>query len=117
MVLAFAWLWPVLLWSSMGIRETRDQTYQLIFSAPHPIARQLPAAWMAGVVVALLTGCGFGFRLLLGGNLKGLIAWAIRLLFIPTLALSLGVLSGARQPFEVLYRFLCFFRPLHAPPP
>ena len=36
MVLAFAWIWPVLLWSSMGIRETRDQTYQLIFSAPHP---------------------------------------------------------------------------------
>ncbi len=29
--LAFAWIWPVLLWSSMGVRETRDQTYQMIF--------------------------------------------------------------------------------------
>jgi hypothetical protein len=43
MLLACAWFWPVLIWSKMGVRETRDQTSQLIFSAPHPIARQLPA--------------------------------------------------------------------------
>ena len=101
---------------SAEARETRDQTYQLIFSAPHPIARQLPAVWMAGVVVALLTGCGFGFRLLLGGNLRGLVAWVIGLLFIPTFALSLGVWSGTGKPFEVLYSFLCYVGPLHAIP-
>jgi hypothetical protein len=101
---------------SAEARETRDQTYQLIFSAPHPIARQLPAVWMAGVVVALLTGCGFGFRLLLGGNLRGLVAWVIGLLFIPTFALSLGVWSGTGKPFEVLYSLLCYVGPLHAIP-
>ena len=116
MVLAFAWLWPVLLWSSMGIRESRDQTYQLIFSTPHPIARQLPAVWMAGVVVALLTGGGFAFRLLLGWNLSGLMAWIIGMLFIPTFALSLGVWSGTGKPFEVLYSLLCYVGPLHAIP-
>src|SRR6202035_2230987 len=34
MLLACAWFWPVLIWSKMGVRETRDQTSQFIFSAP-----------------------------------------------------------------------------------
>lgn len=116
LVLACAWIWPVLLWSSMGIRETREQTYQLIFSAPHPIARQLPAIWMAGVLVALLTGCGFGIRLLLGGNIRGLMAWFIGVFFIPTFALSLGVWSGTGKPFEICYTLLWYVGPLHAVP-
>jgi hypothetical protein len=115
-VLAFAWIWPILLWSSMGIRETREQTYQLVFSAPHPIARQLPAIWMAGVLVGLLAGCGFGLRLLLGGNVRGLMAWLIGALFIPTFALSFGVWSGTGKPFEILYTVLWYIGPLHAIP-
>ena len=116
MVLAFAWIWPVLLWSSMGVREAREQTYQLIFSAPHPMARQLPAIWLAGVLVALLTGCGFGLRLLLSGNMRGAMAWLIGALFIPTFALSLGVWSGTGKPFEILYTLLWYIGPLHAMP-
>jgi hypothetical protein len=116
MVLAFAWIWPVLLWSSMGVRETREQTYQLIFSAPHPMARQFPATWLAGVLVALLTGCGFGLRILLAGNIRGALAWLIGALFIPTFALSLGVWSGTAKPFEILYTLLWYIGPLHAMP-
>jgi hypothetical protein len=116
LVLALAWIWPVLLWSSMGVRETRDQTYQLIFAAPHPMARQLPAVWLAGVLVALLTGCGFGLRLLVTGNIRGAMAWLIGALFIPTFALSLGVWSGTGKPFEILYTLLWYIGPLHAMP-
>jgi hypothetical protein len=115
-VLACAWIWPVLLWSSMGVRETRDQTYQLIFSAPHPVARQLPAIWLAGVLIALLTGCGFGLRLLATGNMRGAMAWLIGALFIPAFALSLGVWSGTGKPFEILYTLLWYIGPLHAMP-
>lgn len=115
-VLAFAWIWPVLLWSSMGVRETREQTYQLIFCAAHPLARQLSAVWLAGVLVALLTGCGFGLRLLVSGNMRGAMAWLIGALFIPTFALSLGVWSGTGKPFEILYTLLWYIGPLHAMP-
>jgi hypothetical protein len=115
--LAFAWIWPVLLWSSMGVRETRDQTYQLIFSAPHPIARQLPAVWLAGVLVALICGAGFGSRLLLSGNARGTMAWLIGALFIPAAALALGVWSGSGKPFEILFTLFWYIGPLHAMPP
>jgi hypothetical protein len=115
-LLACAWIWPVLLWSSMGIRETRDQTYQLIFSGPHPISRQLPAVWLAGLLLALLSGCGFGLRLALTGNIRGVLAWVVGALFIPTLALALGVWSGTGKPFEILYTLLWYVGPMHAIP-
>jgi len=113
-LLACAWLWPVLMWSSMGLREVRDQTSQLLFSAPHPIARQLPAVWLAGVVLALLTGSGFGARVLLGGDWRGLAAWLIGALFIPTLALGSGVWSRSSKLFEIVYLLMWYVGPLHA---
>jgi hypothetical protein len=116
MALAFAWIWPILLWSAMGVREIRDETYQLMFSAPHPIVRQLPAIWCAGVLVALITGCGFGLQALLTGNFRGLAAWLVGACFIPAWALALGVWSGTGKPFEILYTLLWYIGPLHAFP-
>ncbi len=116
-LLCVSWIWPVLLWSAMGVRESRDQTSQLLFSAPHPIARQLPAVWCAGFLLALITGSGFALRLLLGGNWRGFLAWLIGAAFIPTLALALGVWSGSGKPFEILYTLLWYVGPLHATVP
>jgi hypothetical protein len=116
MVLAFAWIWPVLLWSSMGMREMRHQTHQILFAAPHPLARQLPAAWLAGVLLAVVTGSGFALRLLLEKNLPGLFAWTVGALFIPTAALCLGVWSSSSKPFEILFTLLWYVGPMHAMP-
>jgi hypothetical protein len=117
MALCGAWIWPVLLWSVMGVREKRYQTNQLLFSAPHPIARQLTAVWLAGVALAAITGGGFALRLLIGQDLRGVLAWAIGALFIPTLALTLGVSSGSSKPFEILYTLLWYVGPMHATVP
>jgi hypothetical protein len=117
MALACAWIWPVLLWSAMGVREQRDQTSQLLFSAPHPIARQLSAVWSAGVVLAVITGGGFAFRLIATGDIRALAAWAIGAMFIPTFALTLGVWSGSSKPFEIIYTLLWYVGPMHATVP
>jgi hypothetical protein len=112
--LAVAWIWSVLLWSSMGVREKRDETYQLLFSAPHPVASQIPALWCAGFLVALLTGCGFGLRVLLMGNWRALAAWLIGAAFIPASALALGVWSGSSKPFEIIFCLAWYIGPMHA---
>jgi len=116
LLLAVAWIWPVLLWSPMGVREMRHQTYQVLFAVPHPIARQLPAVWLAGVLLAAVTGSGFAFRLLLEKNLPGLFACAVGALFIPTAALFLGVWSSSSKPFEILYTLFWYLGPMHATP-
>ena len=117
LALAVAWIWPVLLWSVMGVREKRDQTSQLLFSAPHPIARQLTAVWFAGVALAAMTGGGFALRLLVGGEFREILVWGIGAIFIPTLALALGVWSGSTKPFEILYTLLWYVGPMHATVP
>ncbi len=115
-VLTAAWIWPVLVWSQMGARESRFATQSLIFSSARTLHRQLPAMWAAGVVVAMLTGAGYALRLLLSGDGHGLLAWCAGALFIPSLALALGVVSGTSKPFEAIYTVWWYLGPLnHAP--
>jgi len=98
-----AWIWPLLLWSQMGSREARWQTGALLRSAPRTLGRQLPAAWVAGVLVAAATGGGLAIRLALAGDAQGLAGWAGGAVFIPSLALALGVWTGTNKWFEAVY--------------
>ena len=110
-VLVVAWIWPLLLWSAMGTRERRLRTDQLVFSTAHPLRRQLPACRLAGVILTAITGSGTGVHLLLAGDQLGLMAWTAGALFIPTLALVLGVWSGSSKLFEVLYLLFWYLGP------
>jgi ABC-type transport system involved in multi-copper enzyme maturation permease subunit len=112
-LLPAAWLWPILAWSALGTREARHQTAQLVFSAAHPLGRQIPATWLAGVLLTALTGSGVALNLLLAGDMTSLLAWAVAALFIPSLALVLAVWSGNGKLFEVVYILLWWFGPLN----
>lgn len=102
-VASLAWLWPILIWSQLGSREARHDTRKLMYSCQHALDRQLPALWAAGVTVALCTCGGLGIRLLLTRDFSGFAAWLAGVLFIPTLALALGVWSGSSKLFEAIY--------------
>jgi hypothetical protein len=115
-LLGLAWLWPVLVWSAMGTREPRYATDQLIFSSAHSIRRQFPMMWCAGVAIAAVTGSGFALRLLVPPDWTGLIAWGTAVLFVPTLALALGVWSSTSKPFEITYTVLWYVGPLNRIP-
>ena len=114
--LVAAWIWPILLWSPMGAREARFGTQALIFSSERARQRQLPAVWTAGVVITLATGAGAGIRLLLSGDAHGFTAWLAGALFIPSLALVLGVWSGGSKAFEAIYTIWWYIGPLHHTP-
>jgi hypothetical protein len=112
-LLPAAWLWPLLVWSALGAREVQHRTGELVFVAPHPLRRQLPATWLSGWIVALLTGSGVALRLLLASQWSVILAWAVGALFIPTLALALGVWSGSGKAFEGLYAVLWYVGPVN----
>jgi hypothetical protein len=115
-VLPVAWIWPILIWSSMGVREARFHTEGFVFSAAFPLRRQLPATWLAGWIVALLIGSGALARLMLEGQWPGVLTWAIGALFIPSLALALGAWSGNSKVFEATYLFLWYTGPMQQIP-
>jgi hypothetical protein len=102
-MLPIAWLWPLLIWSQMGNREHRHGVWQMVFAVPRPTQRQLPAMWLAGIVVAAITGSGAAVRFAVLGAWMSLFAWLAGALFIPALALTLGVWSSSRRLFEMIY--------------
>ena len=115
-VLAFAWLWPVLIWSAMGTREGQNATGPLIFSSARALERQLPAVWLAGVLVAVVTGAGVGVRSLVSADWIHLFGWAVGAMFIPALALAFGVWSGSSKLFEGMYTALWYAGPVQPTP-
>lgn len=113
---ACAWLWPVLIWSQLGAREARFDTRKLVFSSAHTLDRQLPAVWIAGVIVAVSTGGGLGIRALLDADGPGFAAWLAGALFVPALALALGIWSGSSRLFEALYTLWWYIGPMNHTP-
>jgi uncharacterized membrane protein (DUF485 family) len=110
-LLPLVWLWPLALWSEMGVRGKRHRVTQLLFSAPSPLWRQVPATWMAGVLLALLLGGGALIRLWAEpALLPGFVAGA---LFIPSLALLLGMITGTERPAQILLLVWWYLGPLN----
>ncbi|HEU4329268.1 MAG TPA: hypothetical protein VFS21_39385 [Roseiflexaceae bacterium] len=108
LVLPLAWIWPLLIWSALGAREIRANISQIVFSGPFPIQRQLPATWLLGVTVALVMAGGVLLRLLFAGAWTSAGAVVVGALFVPSLALALGSLSGGSKLFEAVYLFLWY---------
>ena len=115
-LLAVSWLWPILVWSALGTREARFNTQQLLFSCPRTLSRQLPAAWLAGLFVAAFAGLGVAVRLALAREASGLFAWSSAAVFIPSLALALGVWAGTSKFFEGVYTVMWYVGPLQRMP-
>jgi hypothetical protein len=107
-VLPIAWFWPVLKWSKLGTREATYNTEPVFFSAPHPLSRQLAATWISGVMLSVMTGAVVALRLGIAGESHALLAWCVGALFIPALALALGVWTRSGKFFEALYTALVY---------
>ncbi len=103
-----SWFWPLLIWSSMGIREVRNCTHQIVFSSPYPLRRQFPATWLSGFIVALLSGSGMVVKFLMAGDVKAIPAWCVGAMFIPTLAYMLGIWTRTSKTFEGIYLVMMF---------
>jgi hypothetical protein len=107
-LLAFAWLWPILIWSKMGARERRHFTHELVFSVAHPVRRQLSATWLSGVTVALLMVSGGLLNAITTNAHTHIALMAAGICFVPSLALALGVWSHSPRLFEVVYLMLWY---------
>ena len=69
-----------------------------------------------GHLVTALTGSGVAVNFALAGEWVHLLAWGTAALFIPTLALALGVWSGGPKLFEVVYMIWWYAGPMNHVP-
>lgn len=107
LLLAAAWLWPVLIWSRLGTQRRENGLDTLLGSYP-AVYRQLAAEWTAGLVLAAATGFGPLLRMAIAADGQGMAAWAAGAGFIPTLALLLGTATGTHRAFQALYVILWY---------
>ncbi len=99
-LLVGAWLWPMPLWSDLGVRETACRVEPLVATSLYPRAQRV-AAWAVGAAVPLALVAG---PLLLGGHGRALVG----VLFVPALGLAAGRLSGTPRLFEIVYLVLWY---------
>ncbi len=114
-LLPIAWIWPVVPWSESGGRARRHGVDALLGAAPSPVLRQLPAAWLSGVLLALAIGSGALVRFLAYPEL--LVGFAAGALFIPTLAIALGTAGAGERVFQVLAMVAWYLGPLNGVAP
>jgi len=95
----------------MGVRESLHRTGPLVYSCPRSLPRQFVALWVSGVLIGVVTGSGLALRFVLAGELLSLAAWVAGALFIPSLALALGVWTESPRAFEALYTALWYVGP------
>lgn len=112
-LLGTAWMWLLFVWSKMGTRESRYGTAPILFSSQKILLRQLPACFLVGVTLAATMGAPVGLRLLIARDLAGLLAWAAGVLFLPSLALALGVWTESRKVFEGIVTVLWYLGPIN----
>jgi hypothetical protein len=111
-----AWIWPLMIWSNLGVREIKNHTKDLIFSSPSPLLRHLPVVWSSGIIFTALTGSGVLISFLISGALGWVLAWIVGILFIPSMATALGIWSGGSKLFEVTYLLLWYLGPIEGIP-
>ncbi|MFH2048649.1 MAG: hypothetical protein ABIJ12_04300 [bacterium] len=103
-----AMIWPLIIWSSMGTRELHFNTSQLLFSSPEPVARQFPAVWLSGLLIAIGSVSPMILRALGTGEGMYALALIIGVIFVPSLALMFGTLTRSKKMFEVVYLMLWY---------
>jgi hypothetical protein len=111
--IGLAWIWTMLQWSQLGTRESVYATEQFVYPTLHPIRRQFVAQWFAGILLALLTASGSLVHFGVAGNLLGIEGVLAGALFVPTLALACGAVSGTTRLFEILYLVLWYIGPMN----
>ncbi|MET8619826.1 hypothetical protein [Streptomyces albidoflavus] len=102
LVLPAVWIWPVLVWSRLGSLPVEHGLEGLLGAYPTP-RRRLLAAWGSGVVLTAVLGVAPLLRMAFAADLPGLAAWLGGVLFIPSLALLLGVVCRTHRVFQVVY--------------
>ncbi|MFC4104076.1 hypothetical protein [Paenibacillus xanthanilyticus] len=112
-IVPLTFVWPALIWSVMGTGEAQHRTQQLIFTAANPIRNQFLALALAGIVVSFLCGFGALVHFLFVGAWDNALALLAGELFIPGLALALGIWSGSAKLFQVVYLLIWYVGPLN----
>jgi len=115
-ILPLAFVLPLTIWSNLGVREVKHRAELIIFSAPHPLTRQLPITLLIGIFVAFILAIPLLLRFIFVGEWLSLSGLVVGVLFVPSLAMALGVWSNGSKLFEGGYLFIWYIASMYSIP-
>ncbi|MFD2132429.1 hypothetical protein ACFSKI_14585 [Pseudogracilibacillus auburnensis] len=112
---SFIIILPIAIWSRMGTKEKHFFTKDLIISSG-PSFPRVVSLWIAGLSVGCIVSLGVLIRFMIEGQMSQFLSWVIGIMFIPTLALALGSVSGTKKLFEIIFLLWWYLGPMNGIP-
>ena len=103
MLLPLLWFLQVARWSDLATKEKTNRIHYFAFAAYQPLKRLLPSQLIAGILLALVLALPLMIRYCIAGDITQLLNIFNGAIFIVSLALCLGILSGGKKIFEILF--------------
>jgi len=112
--IAYSYLLPILLfmqvtrWSELATKEKANRVHYFAYASYKPLQRLLPAQMLSGLIFALLLSLPIIMRLILIGHGFAVIHVINGNAFIVLLAVALGITSGGKKLFEIIFFLLTY---------
>ncbi|MDB5090060.1 MAG: hypothetical protein JWR09_4054 [Mucilaginibacter sp.] len=109
-----AYLLPILLflqvtrWSELATKEKTNRLHYFTYSSYKPLQRMLPAQLLAGIVLAVVLTLPVLLRYLIALDFYAMINIINGAVLIVLLAVCLGILSGGKKLYEILFFMLTY---------
>ena len=107
-ILPTLWFLQVSRWSDITAKEKTNRIHYFTYAAFQPLKRLLSSQIIAGLLVALSLASPLLIRYLLSGEVLAAISIVLGAMFITSSAVCLGILTGGKKLFEILFFLLTY---------
>jgi len=108
MLLPILWFLQVSRWSDIATKETEHRIHYFSFASFRPLTRLLPAQLIAAVVLAIGLAIPLMVRYALIGDWLPILSIITGALLVVAFSVFLGLISGGKKLFEVMYFMLTY---------
>lgn len=102
-ILPVLWFLQVGRWSDLGTKEKTNRIHYFTYAAYQPLKRLLTSQIIAGIVIAVALALPLMIRYIIAGDVMPVLLIFTGAAFIVSLAVCVGVLSGGKKLFEILF--------------
>jgi hypothetical protein len=108
MILPVLWFLQVARWSDLVTKEKTNRIHYFTFASYKPLTRLLPAQILAGIILAIGLALPLLIRLLITHQLAAVLSIILGGILMVLGAVVLGILSGGKKLFEILFFLLTY---------
>jgi len=103
MILPCLWFLQVARWSDLATKEKTNRIHYFTYASYKPLSRLLPAQILAGISISLALASPLLIRYLLVMQFLPVLNIIMGGMFIVFFAVAIGILSGGKKLFEILF--------------